>query len=145
MNWWDLAWVTHPAWLAVNALAAFRLTRLWVADMLPPLPRIRRYIETRATARWEPEHAKARSDDYVYDPDPGPKPPESDHKLVDTWQLYGGQAPLAYFVTCPWCSGFWISLIVFLLATLFPPAVWAFVAVPLAFSAVAGLLHQATE
>lgn len=145
MTWLSLAWTASPLWLAVNALAAYRLTRLWVADMLPPLPRVRRAIDTWATARWAPEAAQVRLNAYVHAREPGPRPPDGDADLVDTWTLYDGKAPLAYLVTCVWCSGYWISLAVFLLATLFPVTVWAFVAVPLAFSAVVGLLHQATE
>lgn len=125
-----LDWITSPLWLIINALAAYRLTRLWVADMLPPLPRIRDAVETRAHQSW----------DYQ-----GIGPDTGDPKRERTWHVYGGTPPLAYLVTCAWCSGYWISLAVFLAASLIPSTVWAFLAVPLAFSAVVGLLHQATE
>lgn len=126
-TWWSLDWTTSPLWLAINALAAYRLTRLWVTDMLPPLPRVRRAVEAWAHQRWE---TRGLTDNY-------------EHGSV--WMVYAGMPPLAYLVTCAWCSGYWISLAVFLFATLFPTAVWAFLAVPLAFSAVVGLLHTAAE
>lgn len=137
MTWLSLAWTASPLWLAVNALAAYRLTRLWVADMLPPLPRVREAVETWAHQGWD---FKGR--DGVAR---GEEPNGADDPEYQRWRIYGGTPPLAYLVTCAWCSGYWISLAVFLLATLFPVTVWAFVAVPLAFSAVVGLLHQATE
>lgn len=145
MTWWSLAWTASPLWLAVNALAAYRLTRLWVADMLPPLPRLRQSVEAWAHERWAPAQAKEREQTYLHSSPPSKMPPDSDHELTSLFATYGGTPPLAYLVTCAWCSGYWISLAVFLLATLFPAAVWAFVAVPLAFSAVTGLLHHATE
>lgn len=153
--WWDLAWVASPLWLVVNALAAFRLTRLWVADMLPPLPRMRDAVERWATERWAPDKALERHEETRH-ADPmaisresggvlSPAHDDPDRALLTTWSLYGGTPPLAYLVTCAWCSGYWISLGVFLAATLFPTVVWAFLAVPLAFSAVVGLLHTAAE
>jgi hypothetical protein len=125
-----LEWISSPLWLIVNVLAAYRLTRLWVADMLPPLPRMRDAVESWAHARWAGR-------DLTGDP----REPEA----YRVWRIYGGTPPLAYLVTCAWCSGYWISLAVFLAASLIPTTVWAFLAVPLAFSAVVGLLHQATE
>lgn len=40
----DTKWMRSPAALAVNALAAYRLTRLWTRDSLPPLPAIRQHV-----------------------------------------------------------------------------------------------------
>lgn len=131
-----LEWITSPLWLIVNALAAYRLTRLWLADMLPPLPRIRDAVERAALDHWGPYRR-------TFEPRPSDhEPTEDDGRVL---RIYGGTPPLAYLVTCAWCSGYWISLAVFLAASLIPTAVWAFLAVPLAFSAVVGLLHQATE
>lgn len=54
----NLAWLHDPVWLVVNALAAFRLTRLWTRDSLPPLPSIRQYVLDRLDKGREalPEH-----------------------------------------------------------------------------------------
>jgi hypothetical protein len=125
-----LEWVTNPLWLIINALAAYRLTRLWVADMLPPMPGLRDLIQNNAHRNWDVK---------------GIEPDSADPEKARKWIVYGGTPPLAYLVTCAWCSGYWISLAVFLAASLIPTTVWAFLAVPLAFSAVVGLLHQATE
>jgi hypothetical protein len=132
----NLDWATHPVWLIINALAAYRLTRLWVADMLPPLPRMRDAVESWALQRWG---AYRRTFEPLVDDH---EPTAEDARDV---RLYGGIAPLAYLVTCAWCSGYWISLLVFLAASLVPATAWTLLAVPLAFSAVVGLLHQATE
>lgn len=98
----SLAWVEHPLLLVVNVLAAFRLTRLWISDSLPPLPRLRRYLLRRL-----------------------------------------GTNPLAELVDCPWCAGWWISLGVVLLAS--TGSWWSWVAVPLAVSALVGLLAARPE
>ncbi|MGL4809894.1 MAG: hypothetical protein ACRC4O_14205, partial [Giesbergeria sp.] len=37
-------WMRDPVALTVNALAAYRLTRLWTRDSLPPLPRVRQHV-----------------------------------------------------------------------------------------------------
>lgn len=130
-TWWSLEWTTSPLWLVVNALVAFRLTRLWVSDMLPPLPRVRDAVERWALSRWPATGAIGN--------------PEAPAEHQATERIYGGTPPLAYLVNCAWCSGYWVSLAVFLVATLLPAAVWVFLAVPLAFSAVVGLLHTAAE
>lgn len=40
----DTKWMTSPVALAVNALAAYRLTRLMTRDSLPPLPQVRQHV-----------------------------------------------------------------------------------------------------
>lgn len=144
-DWFSLAWVTSPLWLAVNALVAFRLTRLVVADMLPPLPVWRDRVERWAAERWQPEHARIFAEARLEEGPDAPPATAQEGELLARWQLYGGTPPLAYLVSCAWCAGFWVSLGVFLVAAALPTAVWAFLAVPLAFSAVTGLLHQTTE
>ena len=46
-----LAWVSS-VWLVVHALAAFRLTRLWLLDSLPPLPAIRHHVLQKWGNKW---------------------------------------------------------------------------------------------
>lgn len=143
----NFEWINSPLWLIINALAAYRLTRLWVSDAIPPLPRLRLWIEDRASDLWGPNRRKAASlqKDPVgrYEEYPG----GSDQREADekTRRLYDHTPPLAYLVTCYWCSGFWISLFVVLLASLLPPVVWAIPAAALAFSAVVGLLASITD
>lgn len=93
-----LAWVTSW-WAVVYALTAYRLTRLWTRDSLPPLPAFRQYVLTR-------------------------------------W----GHRSWSALVDCPWCSGFWISVGVVLVASSPVAPVFQWVAVPLAVSAVVGLI-----
>lgn len=51
-----LAWLHDPVWLIVNALASYRLTRLWTRDWLPPLPRVRQYVIDRLNEGRDSEH-----------------------------------------------------------------------------------------
>jgi hypothetical protein len=52
----SLNWLHDPVWLAVNALAAARLTRLWTRDSLPPLPRWRDTVIERLNRNRPTEH-----------------------------------------------------------------------------------------
>ena len=118
----SLAWTNSPVWLVINVLVAFRLTRLWVDDMLPPLPALRARIEAYAT-----RDAQAVGDRY--------------YRYNQTLDRYG-QPPLMFLVNCYWCVGFWASLGVTLAASAIPATVWAWFAVPLALSALVGLLGR---
>lgn len=124
----DFTWVSHPVWFVVVALAAYRLTRLWVEDSLPPLPRVRAAIDRWAQDRWD---AKVYADER----------PRDSHLR----HLYGQDAPLSALVSCYWCSGFWFALGCVLVATLVPLQVWALPFLALALSAVTGLLSRITD
>lgn len=50
-----------PVALAVNALAAYRLTRLWTRDSLPPLPRVRQHVLDKLD---EIQDAKGSTEDH---------------------------------------------------------------------------------
>lgn len=50
---------------------------------------------------------------------------------------------LAIFITCPWCAGFWICLVVWLIWERWPHET-VIACVPLALSAVVGLLGKYT-
>lgn len=52
-------WLHDPVWLIVNALAAYRLTRLITRDMLPPLPRLRENLVDRLNKGRASEHPVA--------------------------------------------------------------------------------------
>lgn len=99
-----LAWAADPLLLLINALAAYRLTRLWTRDSLPPLPQIRQAV----LSRW------------------GDK----------TW---------TELLVCDWCAGFWISAGVVAVASSPAEGVWLWLAVPLALSAVVGLIATRDE
>lgn len=109
--------------LVLDALAAYRLTRLATADVLLATPRAavvrRSYVggppftvptEVVAAGGWVP---------YAQDDEGAPK--------------------LAVLVTCRWCAGMWVSLGVVVARRLFPRA-WPPLAKALAFSAGAALL-----
>lgn len=99
----NLSWLHDPVWLVVNALCAYRLTRLWTRDSLPPLPAVRQYVIDRLNEGRESEH------------------------------------PATALVDCPWCIGFWIAAADTAIMSAIPRW-WPILAVPLAFSAVTGLL-----
>lgn len=60
-------------------------------------------------------------------------------------RLKWGRHAWTELMDCPWCAGFWISLGVTLIASSPAEPVFRWVAVPLAFSAVVGLLHAVRE
>jgi hypothetical protein len=99
-----LSWVSSPIWTLIYALAAFRLTRLWTRDTLPPLPRMREAVQSR-------------------------------------W----GDRAWAELFDCPWCAGFWISLGVVLVSSSPIAPAWQWLAVPLAISAMVGLIAAREE
>jgi hypothetical protein len=115
--------------LLLDALAAFRLTRLVTADTILDQPRariVRRAYERQdwpSPAAWS-EHqqnvaAAGGWSDYAQDDLVAPK--------------------LATLVTCRWCAGVWVSFGVVAARRLVPRA-WQPVAEALAFSAGAALL-----
>lgn len=54
------------------------------------------------------------------------------------------RARLGEFIGCPWCLGWWISLVIWLAWLKWPNTVEA-LCVPLAFSAVVGIVHGRTS
>lgn len=118
----DLEWTSHPLLLVVNMLAAFRLTRFIVADAVPLGPlraKVRDALNLRAP--WSQK--------------PWPQLTEPERRRH---QVYDGEHPLAYLLTCYWCAGLYVSVTVALLASTGPW--WTWVAAPLALSAAVGLL-----
>lgn len=118
-GWWH-----DPLLLVINVLAAYRLTRLVLLDEAPPLPRVRRSIERGALARWRKRHPAYGADDVR--------------------DAYGDQPPLVTLLSCAWCSGWWVSVAVMVAATLAGPW-WSLLAVPLALSALVGIVTMFVE
>lgn len=119
----NLAWTSSPLWLLINALVAYRLTRLWVDDTLPPLPMLRLHLSRRADLAWHKRlHPYSATTERWAELDDLKRAYSSeDHPVKALWECYG-------------CAGFWISVGVFLAASLIPLTIWAFLAVPLAMS-----------
>lgn len=131
----DLEWISNPWLVAVNVLAAFRITRLVVADAFPFGP-LRLRIADWANDRWGPlQRALARDKKLT----------SSGLRASDAIKMnaYDGTAPLAYLVTCPWCAGPYVSVLVATLAS--TGAWWLYPAGVLAASAVIGLLATLTD
>jgi len=112
--------------LAIDALAAYRLTRLVTADTIAA-PIRDRWVEAAYVAqgraeqhRPHPELPNAWSEEAMADDDP-PK--------------------LAELVVCRWCAGMWVSLGVVAARRLAPRA-WGPLATALALSAGAALLAR---
>lgn len=118
------AWWADPWLVIVNALAAFRVTRLLVVDGVPPLPRVRAAILRFALARWRKRH-----------------PPYGVDQVRD---VYGDEPPLASLITCAWCVGWWVSAAVAVLATVAAPW-WYLLAGALALSAITGIVTMIVE
>lgn len=107
--------------LAVDAVAAYRITRLITEDTITETP------------RWAViEHA------YRHDPGDGPTGAE-------TWDDYARNDPdppkLATLVTCRWCMGVWVGAAV-VVARRVAPRVWAPVADAAVCAAAAALLAR---
>lgn len=111
---------------ALDALAAYRLTKLVTSDVLTS--EVRDGVVLAAYSRAGRVLA------------------------IDSVQRYPGQCAdavandadppkLAVLVTCPWCASFWLGLAVVALRRLFP-RLWGPLAEALAFSAVAGLVAE---
>jgi hypothetical protein len=125
----SLQWTSDPLSVALAALVAYRLTRLWVTDTLPPLPRLRNWLDQRITNRWERR--------TLYKPSMDAK---EIRRRRETRAVYQDTPPLTYLLNCYDCSGFWISAGVVLAASLLPPTVWTVLAMPFALSALVGLI-----
>lgn len=125
--------MTIPTWLEFTllALAAFRLTRLvGYDDLTVPL-------RTRLLGVSDTEHHELATDidaalnngDDPWDAWPSPPP-------ISRRRYY-----VSKLVHCPWCAGFWVSLVVWGVWLAWPvEVVWA--CVPLALSAVVGLVSK---
>jgi hypothetical protein len=95
--------------ITLAVLATVRLTRLVVADSLPPLPAFRRWLARRL------EVVNDRGEPRVPEP--------------SLWTL----------VTCPWCISFWIGLVVLGSAALWGhTGAWRLIAGALSLSLIAG-------
>lgn len=119
----NLAWTSSPVWLVINALVAYRLTRLWIDDAVPPLPWLRQKINN-----------------WINRPVIDKNASQEDTEAWTAKVIRYGQHPLDYLMTCYWCAGFWISTAVVFAASLIPSTAWTLLALPFALSAVVGLL-----
>lgn len=115
--------MADPVELVVDALAAFRLTRLVTKDRITRPAR-----ESWVQAAYEATGTVPRGADRY-----GPGDWE-------TWAEHDENAPaLAEFILCPWCVGAWIAAGV-VAARVVAPRAWGPVARALATSAVTGLI-----
>ncbi len=117
--------------LLLDALAAYRVTKLVVDDQLTAEPR-------DAVIRWA----------YRNSPPKGWDPPleEVGDQLdpggwVDVVAEDDDPPKLAFLVTCPWCAGMWVSLGVVALDAV-APRPWRHLRRALAMSAAAGLIAE---
>lgn len=107
--------------LLLDALSAYRLTRLVTADVILDGPR-------DAVVRWSYAHRS------------GADPAEAERGGWADFAMTDPDAPsLATLLTCRFCAGMWVSLAVVAARRLFPRA-WPPLAEALAFSAGAALL-----
>lgn len=106
----------------LDALAAYRLTRLVTADTIaePVRGAVVAYAYEREAGGVEPGDGETWTETAINDPTP-PK--------------------LAELVTCRWCAGFWIAVLV-VVARRVAPRAWRPVGEAFAFSALAALLAR---
>lgn len=126
----NLDWIHSPVLLAINMLAAWRITRLIVEDAFP-FGVLRERIKAWAMDRWEPG-GFMRGDINRED-------------MTDTQRrqavVYEHVAPIAYLLGCYGCMGIWTGGAVTVLAS--TGTWWLWVAVPLALGAVTSFLAAA--
>lgn len=116
-------WMASPVLLVVYALAAYRMTRLWIDDQLPPLPRLRTAIETKLIDRRKRQlHRRARRGEALTQADLMRRP------------------ALLSLLDCYWCAGFWVSAAAVAIASTPAEPFVRPVAVALAFSAVVAIV-----
>lgn len=120
-------WAVKAIPLLLDALAAYRLTRLVTADTLTEKPR--KLIVLGA---------------YDRAGRPLPDQAEDAPTAVDLVELDDHPPKLAELVTCRWCAGVWVSAGVVAVGT-FLPGAWAHVSRALALSAAAALLAGLEE
>lgn len=123
----DLALLTNPVLLVINALAVFRLTRLVVDDAFPLGVLRQRVIDWMDDRR----------------PDWMGRPSQHTDAQRRRINVYSGQHPISYLVTCPWCVSIYVGAAVAALAA--TGLWWLWIAVPLALSAVTGVLASITD
>lgn len=131
----SLDWTNNPWLIAVNVLAAFRITRLIVADAFPFGP-LRLRISDWANDRWGPLQRVLAKDKVLA---------TTNLRSGDVIKVtaYDGAAPLAYLITCPWCASPYVAVAVALLAS--TGTWWVYPAAVLAVSAIVGLLATLTD
>jgi hypothetical protein len=128
--------VTEPTpWdTTVLALAAFRLTRLVGWDDLTASLRARLGVSDQTYDDWiEVQHqAEERGAASLW---------AREMELLIPIPFTPAQWWIARLIRCPWCAGFWISLLVAAAYTLLPDGT-VIVGLPFALSALVGLLAK---
>jgi hypothetical protein len=133
-----------PTWLqfVIVVLGAWRVTRLVNVDDITLGLRTRvtglTDSEYNRWAKWIWELQQAREERGGDPIDPWSDPPPWDGPPVPVGRF---RFKVAQLVRCPWCAGFWISVLVWLAWWAEPRGTLA-VAVPLATSAIAGLVAK---
>lgn len=122
-----VTWYHATGWaLLLDALAAYRLTRLVTADQITRRARAWAY-------RWLYKRHDANLDDEMLGGD-------LDAMVdADMTEDPDGMPQLAYLIRCRWCAGIWCALLVAAGRCIAPDA-WGTVGAVLALAAVATLL-----
>lgn len=123
----NLDWALNPTALLVNILATFRLTRFIVQDAMPFGALRARALD--ALEMRTPWYHKRWADLTAAE--------------VRRQKAFDGLHPLAYLITCYWCAGLYLSVLVVTLAS--TGTWWWWAAVPLAASAAIGLLANLSD
>jgi hypothetical protein len=134
----------EPIWLLVDVLAAYRLTRLITRDAWPPVKAARDWLLRRWPSA-DAEYSLAEIEPADGEPlDLGEGRLSSGVRvfLVDGGRWLAVEPHwLGELITCPWCMGQWVSLV---MAALTPgityPVAW--IAVSLGLSTAVGLLSR---
>lgn len=124
----------HPDWyaLVLAALAVWRSYRLGAVDEITERPRGAITLRDWVYDSWSDEIEKRRAGGF--DPWDHVSPPPFSRARYK-W---------ARFARCPWCLGFWLSVL-WWIAWLAWPAAMIALSVPMALSALVGITQQLME
>ena len=131
----------EPLLLLLIALAAFRVTRLWIDDGWP-LQRLRDAF----LYRW-PDDVSVFEESEVVKGEDGLTYTRAGQPLIwveDGEYMAETPSKLGPLATCYWCAGWWIS-VAWVAAALLWPTVTAWIAAPFALSAVVGIIGHALD
>jgi hypothetical protein len=132
-------------WLVILALAAYRVTRLLIRDDFPPVAAVRGWLLDRFPGDltvWEGDEVEQSGHSWVVSSSGLPVVPFEEEDGTTAWTSLRSHW-IGDLIECPWCLGFWVSLIGVGSLVLWGDELWwQILAASFAISALVGLLWK---
>jgi len=122
-----LATLTTPVYFVILALGIYSITRLITTDSFPPIEKLRNWFFDRFPHDGYSTKVRPPRGQWVV-------VGATYHVNIGVWQ--------GELVSCPWCMGWWVSLITCILFVLSPTIVLAALT-PFALRVIPGMLSRA--